>query len=314
MHAQIRQEETIKEFCNRPITRRQMLRAAGIASVALLSSGCAAETTDEASPSISAGEDGIVVQTTPPPEHCRSFEEVVSSGEMVVGVSSDARPYSFIDSTGNYTGFDAAFAECLAWDMAVRVRFVGTDPSDVGSFLLSNKVDVVISSTALPAEGCLQALPLIAPRQAVVAAATAGPTLVESPQGIAVGVCSGSQAEALLPTLLPGANCHVFESFSGAFQAICLGIVDALLLDQLVAKAWVRSNPGFTVVLDGLGEPCPAGLVVAPENEGLLQVMNQETSGLVSNGRVRALYSKYVVPDAPDIDPSQILLPVEPPA
>ncbi|MBQ6524516.1 MAG: transporter substrate-binding domain-containing protein [Atopobiaceae bacterium] len=296
------------------VSRRQFVQMMGLAGALVLAGGCASESPDGEGVGIgdvvSADEASSIDRTYRAFGSIRTLEEIRDSGTFVVGVCSDARPYGYINGSGNYVGLDVAFADAIGWDMGVEVRYVETDPVDVVPYLSANKVDAVLCSTALPV-GVSTATPFVALRQAIVARASSTLASMDDLSGSEVGVCSGTAAEEFLTKAAPDVSVCSFSSYTGAYQAMRDGAVVALCLDQLVARSWAKTNPAFSVLLDNLGEPCPIGAMVAMGNEDLLAVINHETFSLVNDGRIKSAFNKYVVPDLSGVDYTGVLLPVQ---
>lgn len=293
------------------LSRHQFLKLARLAGASILVGGCGAREMSADTAPVDVDKAQFLDQSYQALDHWRTSQQIRESGELVVGVSADVKPYGHIDDLGNYTGFEVAIAHRLRWDLGVGIRFVETDPRDVAPYLAANKVDVVVCGTAVPTNEVWQATPFIAPRQALVANATQGIVSVQDLLGLDVAVCEGTHAARLVDGLQVATNLHAYESYTGAFQALKTGAASALCVDQLAARAWTLANPEFAVVIDDMGEPCPAGILVAPENEELLKYMNHLTFVLVNDGVVRGVYEKQVAPDLSGVDYSHTLLPVE---
>lgn len=293
-----------------PISRRQFLGIAQMACASVMLAGCASAETQTEAP-LEESDVQEFDQSFQSLGSARTLQEIIASGTIVVGVCSDARPYGYLDGGGNYVGLDVASADVVAWDSSVSIRYVETDPADVESYLQSHKVDVVISSTAVPGESCLQSTPFIAARQAIVVKEGVTLDALESLSGMRVAACSGTFAERFIADAGVGADVHSYDSYTMAYQALKNGTVDALCVDQLIARVWAKNNKGYVVALDDLGEPCPAGILVSGDNESLAAEMSHGAFRLVNEGRVYAAYDKYVVPSLGGVDYKSVLLSIE---
>lgn len=292
------------------MSRRQFLQAAGTICASTLLAGCARAKEQESAPE-GADEIQAFDQSFQSLGSARSIEEIVASGTLVAGVCSDAKPYAYLSGWGNYIGIDVVFADAVAWYFGTNVRYVETDPADAEAYLLAHKVDAVFCTSALPGSSCLQATPYLAARQAVIAHESAELEDLASVAGKRIAVCAGTFADRFLKDEAIEADVRSYASYTTTFQALKDGNVDALCADQLIARTWVKSNKGYTVFLDNLGEPCRAGVLVAEDNEALLEHMSFQTYSLVNDGRVMAAYDDYVAKTITDADYKQILLTVE---
>ena len=299
------------EVRQRLYSRHQFICLAGLAGASLLVAGCGkgdSPTGDDLPDDDAVKSFDEKFQAS---DHARSVEEICESGVVRIGVCSDAQPYGYLDVNGNYTGFEFSLANKVRWDLDVSPRYIETDPADVVSYLLANKVDAVICGEALPTDDVWQAFPFFAPRQAIVAKVGTELADVDGLEGKTVSVCKGTYAQRFIEGKLATAEVRPYETHTAAFQALQNGTASALCIDQIIARSWTLANPDYVVVLDDLGDPCPSGILVAAQNENLLEYMNHETFMLVNDGYVRGMYDKHLVPQLGGADYSQALLPVE---
>ena len=295
----------------RTTRRRQFLKAVAVAGGTALTAGCAGAASSHEP--VAEGDIEAYDAAYGSFDHARTLAEISKSTTFVVGVCSDARPHAFLNGDGNYVGLDAAYAECVAWDIGAYVRYVETDPADIGSYLKAHKVDAVICSTALPAPDCLQVTPFVASRQAIVTAEDAGVKAQGDLTGKKVAVCAGTHAERYMGAESGGSEVVVYPSYTTAFQALRLGAVSAVCADQAIARAWKKGNKGFAVALDNLGEPASGSIQLAPDAEELLPHLNDETFALIKSGQVLNAYNKHVAPNIDGADYKAILLPAKDP-
>ena len=61
----------------------------------------------------------------------RSLDEIKKSGVLKVAVFSDKAPFGYIDKDGKNAGYDIVFAERLAKDLGVKVKYTSVDPAPV---------------------------------------------------------------------------------------------------------------------------------------------------------------------------------------
>ena len=293
-----------------PISRRQFLGIAQTVCTSFMLAGCARHETQTETP-LEESDVQEFDQSFQSLGSARTMQEIIASRTIVVGVCSDARPYSYLDGGGNYVGLDVVSADVVAWDWGVSVRYVETDPADAESYLQSHKVDAVFCSTAVPGESCLQSTPFIAARQAIVAKEGVTLEALEDLSGMKVAVCKGTFAERFITDAGVSADVRSYDSYTLTYQALKNGAVDVLCVDQLIARVWVKNNKGYVVVLDDLGEPCPAGILVSGDNESLVTEMSHEAFRMVNEGRVFAAYDKYVAPSLNGVDYKSVLLTIE---
>ena len=76
----------------------------------------------------------------------RTLDEIKDSGEIVIGVFSDKKPFGYVDENGEYQGYDVFFAKRLAEDLGVTLKLVSVDAPNRVEYLTSAKVDVILAN------------------------------------------------------------------------------------------------------------------------------------------------------------------------
>lgn len=86
----------------------------------------------------------------------RTLEEIKESGEIVIGVFSDKVPFGYVDENGEYQGYDVYFAERIAKDLGVKVKYVSTDPASRVEYVATGKVDIILANLTVTEEWAQQ--------------------------------------------------------------------------------------------------------------------------------------------------------------
>ena len=82
----------------------------------------------------------------------RTLDEIKDSGEIVIGVFSDKKPFGYVDENGEYQGYDVFFAKRLAEDLGVTLKLVSVDAPNRVEYLTSAKVDVILANFTVTPE------------------------------------------------------------------------------------------------------------------------------------------------------------------
>lgn len=291
------------------IDRRQFVQMAGLLCAPVLLAGCGSGTGSQ--PAASTGSAVTAFDRTANAfDHARTPDEIVASGTLVVGVGTDAAPFAMIDGLGNFIGFDVEFGDLLGGGMGTAVRYVSTDPANVGPYLESNKIDAAICSTCEPDERVAVATPYFATQLALVATPDVSFATIHELVGQPVAVCDGTRAAHFLQEVCPDADLRVYPTYTAAGDALETGAVVALCLDQILARGWVNGRSGYEVILDDLGESSKAGVMVKAGNDALLERMNQETVVFVNDGFEKKAYDQHVNLALGGLDYTRAMLPV----
>ena len=119
------------------------LKAVIAASAALImGASLAACGPSAASPSDASSSDSATTSTA----KARSLDEIKKSGEIKIAVFSDKAPFGYVDKDGKNAGYDVVFAERLAKDLGVKVKYTSVDPAARVDVLTSNKVDITLAN------------------------------------------------------------------------------------------------------------------------------------------------------------------------
>ena len=78
----------------------------------------------------------------------RTYSELKEDGAVKIGVTADNTPFGFVGENGEYQGYEIRFAERLAKELKLKLKFVSTELEDRAKYLETGKVDIVIAAYA----------------------------------------------------------------------------------------------------------------------------------------------------------------------
>ena len=238
----------------------------------------------------------------------RTLDEIKESGELVVGVFSDKKPFGYVDENGDYQGYDVYFARRLAEDLGTELKLVSVDAPNRVEYLTSAKVDIILANfTVTPerAEVVDFALPYMKVALGVVSPDGALITDVAQLDGKTLIVSKGTTAETYFTENHPEVKLLKFDTYTEAFNALLDGRGDALSTDNTEVLAWALDNPGFTVGIESLGSLDTIAPAVQKGNETVLAFINDEIVKLAEENFFHAdfeatlkdVYGEAVNPD-----------------
>ncbi len=238
----------------------------------------------------------------------RTLDEIKESGELVVGVFSDKKPFGYVDENGNYQGYDVYFARRLAEDLGTELKLVSVDAPNRVEYLTSAKVDIILANfTVTPerAEVVDFALPYMKVALGVVSPDGALITDVAQLDGKTLIVSKGTTAETYFTENHPEVKLLKFDTYTEAFNALLDGRGDALSTDNTEVLAWALDNPGFTVGIESLGSLDTIAPAVQKGNETVLAFINDEIVKLAEenffhadfDATLKDVYGEAVNPD-----------------
>ena len=243
----------------------------------------------------------------------RTLDDIKKAGTVNIGVFSDKAPFGYVDANGNYAGYDIVFAERLAKDMGVKINYIATDGQNRVPFLQSNKADIMLANFTVTddrKEKVDFSLPYMKIKLGVVSPSSAPITDVSQLDSKKLIVSKGTTAEVWFAKNAPKVELVKFDSYADAYNALLDGRGDAFSTDNTEVLAWVKSNPGFVVGIDDLGDSDTIAAAVHKGNSSLLEFINNEITGpLAEENFFHKAYEETLAPIYGDeVDPNNIVV------
>lgn len=229
----------------------------------------------------------------------RTVEEIKESGKIVIGVFSDKKPFGYVDSNGDYQGYDVYFGNRIAKDLGVEVEYVPVEAASRVEYLVSNKVDIILANFTVTEERKEKVdftLPYMKVALGVVSPDSELITDVEGLNGKTLIVSKGTTAETYFTENYPDVNLLKFDQYSEAYNALLDGRGDALSTDNTEVLAWALENEGFSVGIESLGNIDTIAAAVQKGNQDLLDWLNNEVVELGKENFFHADYEETLLP------------------
>lgn len=225
----------------------------------------------------------------------RSLAQIKKSGTIKIAVFSDKKPFGYVDENGEYQGYDVYFANRIAKDLGVKVKFVPVEAAARVEVLTTGKVDLVLANFTVTKERAEKvdfALPymkvslgIVSPKKALITdpAQLNGKTLI---------VAKGTTAETYFSKNYPQIKLLKFDQYSEAYNALLDGRGDGLSTDNTEVLAWAIENPSFAVGAgaDSIGSLDAIAPAVQKGNKELLDWLNSE---IVKLGKENFFHADY---------------------
>lgn len=229
----------------------------------------------------------------------RTVEQIKKSGVIRIAVFSDKKPFGYVDEYGKYQGYDVYFAERLAKDLGVKVKYVPVEAAARVEVLETGKVDIVLANftvTPARAEKVDFALPYMKCALGVVSNEKDLITSPEQLEGKTLIVSKGTTAETFFTENYPKVNLLKFDQYSEAYNALLDGRGAGLSTDNTEVLAWAIENPGFAVGITSLGSLDTIAPAVTKGNKTLLDFINTEIKNLAKENFFHADYEATLRP------------------
>ena len=238
----------------------------------------------------------------------RTVQEIKDSGVIRIGVFTDKAPFGYIDENGKNQGYDVYFTDRLAKDLGVQVEYISLDPASRVEYAETGKADIVAANfTVTPerAEKVDFSLPYMKVSLGVVSPDGAVIKSVEELKDKTLIVSKGTTAEYYFSKNHPEVKLQKYDSYADAYNALLDGRGDAFSTDNTEVLAWAKSNPGFTVGIESLGDVDTIAVAVQKGNTDLLNWINNEIKELGKENFFHEAYKatlEHIYGDSADPD------------
>jgi polar amino acid transport system substrate-binding protein len=257
------------------------------ASMVLLGAGCREETPIGGG----GGGDGEAPQVT-------TLEE----GILTVGTDLPYAPFEYREG-GEVVGFDADIMNEIASRLGLETEWVDSPFDTIFTDLAAGQFDVVISGATITAEREEQvnfSEPYFRSLQALTVQEDSGiASFDDVGQGHVVAVQSGTTGEIWAEENLQanGAEIRAFPDYPPLYNALEAGQVDAVVFDESSAVPEVAERQGIELV-DTVDTEEAYGIAVDPNNEDLLDALNEAFQAMLDDGTYDEIYDGY--PECPE--------------
>ena len=238
------------------------------------------------------------------------FGSAASAERVYVdGIDAAFPPFSFIDESGDPTGFDVDVLQWIADEMGFKVEIVPIDWDAIIPTLLSENIDLIASGMTITAArqervaftDAYWAIDLaVVVRQTQDTDGEPVPelTLFEAIQpGRKVGVQRGTTSQDWLEENVIGAGIGIelvlYENFLLALEDLLIGRLDAAVMDGPTAQSGIAGRPLAVVGTINTGEIY--GYAVRKGDADLLALLNEGLQRIQATDTWDELVAKWLV-------------------
>ena len=222
---------------------------------------------------------------------------IEKAGKIVVGIT-DYAPMDYKDENGEWTGFDAEFAEAFAEELGVDCEFyVISDWGKKFMELETKQIDAVWNGMTITEEATSNSSvsnPYVINAQVVVMKADAVANFADAASlaGLTIAVESGSAGEEAA-SAIADATIVPLQDQAAALMEVAAGTSDACVIDITMANAMTGEGTSYADLTYSLSLTSEEYGVSFRKDSDLTATFNDFMAKLMADGTLDALAAKY---------------------
>ncbi len=233
-----------------------------VVCMAWVLTACSAPATDTPSPAVSPSPTQSADASAPTPDATPATPNQTEGKTIIVGLDDNFPPMGFRDDNGEIVGFDIDLAKEAAARMGVNIEFQPIDWKAKELELKAKKIDVLwngLTITEPRKENMLFTQAYLKNRQVIVVTDASGIKTKADLAGKIIGLQNDSSAvdavdkdETFKASIQEPVK---YDNNVLAFQDLGIGRIDAVVVDEIVAKYYMTNNTNnFVLLEEHLGE------------------------------------------------------------
>jgi len=221
---------------------------------------------------------------------------LITPGQIRVASLGDAKPYTFTDASGEFTGFDVELFEDVAGRIGIDdVVFTGQDFSGLLAAVANGQFDVGVAAIGITEER-EQTVDFsdgyLAGYLTVMSSPEAEIADVDDLAGTRLGVVQGTLQEAYAVKNFTDTELVRFPDNNAAISAVNSGSITAHFLDYEAAKEYAEQF-GLENAIDIPSFDAPAGFAIAKGKPEFQKALNEALHDAMEDGTWKELYQKW---------------------
>ena len=222
---------------------------------------------------------------------------IQKKGKIIVGIT-DYAPMDYKDENGNWTGFDAEFAQLFAKELGVECEFyIIADWGKKFLELETQQIDAVWNGMTITEEATANSSvsdPYVINAQVVVMKADVVGNYADtaSMSGLTIAVENGSAGQDAAAAIA-GATVVPLQDQAAALLEVKAGTADACVIDITMAYAMTGEGTDYADLAPGLSLTEELYGVSFRKDSDLTAKFNEFMAGLKADGTLQALADKY---------------------
>lgn len=217
-----------------------------------------------------------------------------TEGKLIWATNAEFPPYEFMEN-GEVTGIDNEIANYIGGKLGLDVTCENMNFDSVLAAVQSGKADLALAGMTVT-EDRLQAVNFsdtyIKTSQVIIVKNNSDIVSVDDLKGKTTGVQTGTTGD-LYVSDTEGVTVERYSKGAEAVQALEQGKIDAVVIDEQPAKAFVEANDGIKILDEKFTEEEYA-IGINKNNEELLNKVNEILKEMKESGKLDEIVSKYI--------------------
>ncbi len=234
------------------------------------------------------------------PQARADLKEILDKGTIRIGTQMDNPPFGYLDAAGKPTGFDIELGQMIGKALGVKVEVEQIIGANRIPYLLTNKIDLVISGMGATPERAVQVM-FTSPYAALYLGvygpkdkAVSGPDTLGA---LKTAATKGTTQDMTLTAMAPKANIVRFEDDTTSNTAFLSGQTDLWATLNTIAQSVIKQNPAKNIELKFKLRNSPAHMAMRQGDYGLLQWLNTYVWLIRNNGELQRLHRTWLGED-----------------
>ncbi|MBJ7220492.1 MULTISPECIES: arginine ABC transporter substrate-binding protein [unclassified Brenneria] len=208
-------------------------------------------------------------------------------------------PFESLDANNEIVGFDMDLAKALCKQMQATCTFTNQAFDSLIPALKFRRYDAVISGMDITPDRSKQVAftqPYYA-NSAVVIAQKGKFTDFAELKGKRIGMENGTTHQKYLHDKHPEVQTVAYDSYQNAVLDLKNGRIDGVFGDTAVVNEWLKTNPNLATVGEHVTDAeyfgTGLGIAVRPDNQALLEKLNNALDAIKADGTYQAINDKW---------------------
>lgn len=221
----------------------------------------------------------------------------VEEGKLIMGTNAAFPPYEYYEGD-TIVGIDAEIAQAIADELGLELVIEDMEFDGIIGAVTAGKVDMGLAGMTVT-EDRLKNVNFsdtyAHASQVVIVTNDSAIASVDDLANKAVGVQLGTTGDIYAEDI-EGVTLERYNKGFEAVQSLLTGKIDAVIIDEQPAKAFVSQNEGIKILDEKFTEEDYAA-AIAKDNTELVEAVNKALADLKSSGKLDEIVAKYITED-----------------